>query len=197
MYAYVYILPHCDLIGQVHILDTDTKQVSRCPQTLPLLSVKGLELQTTLKHAVERIVDRYVMVNEYLLDQDNEGALNAEVKSTNSNPHVSRISHDHNYCIPEKSATSESAKKKRKLSAWMVDDRAVSLSVQKKAPDGVFNYSSAILNDGLLLLELRDGVHFGAGPRVTRCWKFMLLHWRYAKHTKYSLAGSIAPSCCN
>ena len=151
-------------------------------------SVNSKDSWTTLKHAVERIVDRYVMVNEYLLDQDNEGASNAEeVKSTDSNPHVSRISHDHNYCIPEKSTTSESAKKKRKLPAWMVDDRVVSLSVQNKAPDGVFNYSSAFLSDGLLLLEFRDGVHFGAGPRVTRCWKFMLLHWRYAKHTKYSL----------
>ena len=78
-------------------------------------SVNSKDSWTTLKHAVERIVDRYVMVNECLLDQDNEGTSNAEeVKSTDSNPHVSRISHDHNYCIPEKSATSESAKKKRK-----------------------------------------------------------------------------------
>ena len=151
-------------------------------------SVNSRDSWTTLKHAVERIVDRYVMVNEYLLDQDNEGASTAEeVKSTDNNPHVSRISHDHNCCIPEMSATSESAKKKRKLPAWMVDNHTVSLSVQKKAPDGVFNYSSAILNDGLQLLEFRDGVHFGAGPRVIRYWKFMLLHWRYAKHTKYSL----------
>ena len=27
----------------------------------------------------------------------------------------------------------------------------------------------------------------GDGPRVVRCWKFMLLHWRHAKHAKYSL----------
>lgn len=142
---------------------------------------------TTLKHAVERIIDRYVMVNE-LLDQDSEGASKTvEVKDTDSNPHVSRISHDHNYCIPDRSATSEPAKKKRKLPAWMVDDRVVSPSVQKKVPDGVFNYSSTVLNDGLLLLKFRDAVHFGGGPRVIRCWKFMLLHWRYAKHTKYSL----------
>jgi hypothetical protein len=110
---------------------------------------------------VERIVDRYVMVNEFLLDQDNDGASNTvEVKSTDSNPHVARISREHNYCLPDRSATGESAKTKRKLPAWMVD-RAVSLSVQKKVPDGVFNYSSAVLNDGLLLLEFRDGVHFG------------------------------------
>ena len=62
----------------------------------------------------------------------------------------------------------------------------VSLNVKQQAPDGVFNYASAILNDGLLLLELRDAIREGDGPRV-RCWKFMLLHWRYARHTKYSL----------
>ena len=43
----------------------------------------------------------------------------------------------------------------------MVDDHTVSLSVQKKVPDGMFNYSSAVFNDGLLLLELRDAVHGG------------------------------------
>ena len=141
---------------------------------------------TILKYAVERIIDRYVMVNELLLE--NEGASKTvEVKNTDSNPHASRISQEHNYCTPDRAATSEPAKKKRKLPAWMVDDRIVSLSVQKKVPDGVFNYSSAVLNDGLLLLELRNAVHWGAGLRVVRCWKFMLLHWRYAKHTKYSL----------
>lgn len=41
--------------------------------------------------------------------------------------------------------------------------------------------------DDLLLLELRDEIHEGDGQRVVGCWKFMLLHWRHAKHTKYSL----------
>lgn len=58
---------------------------------------------------------------------------------------------------------------------------------KQKAPDGVFNYSSAVLNDGLLLLELRDSIRQADVPRVLRCWKFMLLYWRYAGHTKYSL----------
>ena len=62
--------------------------------------------------------------------------------------------------------------------------------MQKRIPDGVFNYLSAILNDGLLLLEFRDSIHFATGPRVTRCWKFMLLYWSYVKHAKYSLEAS-------
>ena len=108
-----------------------------------------------------------------------------EVKITDSNPHVARIAKEHNCCKPLQSASS--TQRKRKLPDWMADTRMVSLSVQKKVPDGIFNYSSAVLNDGLLLLELRDAIREGDGPRVIRCWKFMLLHWRHAKHTKYSL----------
>lgn len=52
--------------------------------------------------------------------------------------------------------------------------------------DGVFNYASAVLNEGLLLLELRDAIHEGDGPRIIPCWKFMLLHWRHAGHSKYA-----------
>lgn len=50
-------------------------------------SINSKDSWKTLKHAVERIVDRYVMVNELLLDQDNEGASNTvEVKNTDRNP---------------------------------------------------------------------------------------------------------------
>lgn len=43
-----------------------------------------------------------------------------------------------------------------------------------------------MLNDGLLLLELRDAIYEGDGLRIIRCWKFMLLYWRYTGHTKYT-----------
>ena len=58
--------------------------------------------------------------------------------------------------------------------------------VQKASPDGIFNYASALQNDGLLLLELRDAIHEGDGPGIIRCWKFMLLHWKHAGHNKYA-----------
>ena len=105
-----------------------------------------------------------------------------------SNPHAERIAIEHNYCSSGRSINSSTAaQKKRKLPLWLADAPTASLPVKKKVPDGVFNYSSAVLNDGLLLLELRDAIREGDGPRVIRCWKFMLLHWRHAKHTKYSL----------
>ena len=143
----------------------------------------------TLKRVSQKIVDKYVMVNELFVDTSGDSKTRqvkktVQVEKEDSNPHVARIAKEHNYCVP---AESVKTPKKRRLPDWMVDDRAVSVSVHKKAPDGVFNYSSAVLNDGLLLLELRDAIHEGDGQRVVRCWKFMLLHWRLAKHTKYSL----------
>ena len=78
--------------------------------------------------------------------------------------------------------------------------------VHKASPDGVFNYASAVLNDGLLLLEFRDAMHEGDGPRIMRCWKFLLLFFRFAGHTKYAqealnmqllLNGSTSPPVAN
>ena len=44
-----------------------------------------------------------------------------------------------------------------------------SQTVKKAAPDGVFNYASAVLNDGLLLLEYKDAIREGDGERILRC----------------------------
>lgn len=53
------------------------------------------------------------------------------------------------------------------------------------APDGVLDYASALLNDGLLLLEFRDTIREGDGPRILRCWKVLLMYFQYAKHKNY------------
>ena len=34
---------------------------------------------------------------------------------------------------------------------------------------------------------MRDAIHEGDGPRLLRCWKFLLLHWRYSGHTMYAI----------
>lgn len=53
-------------------------------------------------------------------------------------------------------------------------------SVRALAPDGVFNYASALLNDGLLL-EFKDAIREGDGPRILRCWKVLLIYF----HNKF------------
>ncbi len=51
----------------------------------------------------------------------------------------------------------------------------------------MLEYSCAVLSDGLLLLELRDGIHEGDGKRLERCWKLMLLYFFFSGHRKYAL----------
>lgn len=54
------------------------------------------------------------------------------------------------------------------------DQPHASRKVHKAFPNKVFDYASAVLNDGLLLLEFRDAIHEGDGPRIARCWKFLI-----------------------
>ena len=118
---------------------------------------------------MEKIIDRYVMVKESTVSETPKVVT---VNASDINPHATRIKKEHNYC----GSGAKSTQSKRKLPRWMSDSPGVSVSVQKNVPDGVFNYASCVLNDGLLFLELRDAVHKGVGSRVIRCWKYMLLH---------------------
>lgn len=80
--------------------------------------------------------------------------------------------------------------RKRSLPAWLKstsDQPQASHEVRQASPDGVFNYASTVLNDGLLLMEFRDAIHKGDGDRILRCWKFMLLHFFASGHSKYAL----------
>ena len=61
------------------------------------------------------------------------------------------------------------------------------MSSRETAPDGVFEYACAVLNDGLNFLEFRDAIHEGDGERIIRCWKVMLLYFFHGKRTKYTL----------
>lgn len=62
-----------------------------------------------------------------------------------------------------------------------------SQKVKNVSPDKVLEYSCAVISDGLLLLELRDGIHEGDGKCLERCWKFMLLYFFFSGHKKYAL----------
>jgi len=46
-------------------------------------------------------------------------------------------------------------------------------------------YASAVLNDGLLLLEFKDAIREGDGPRILRCYKALLLCYHFARHYNY------------
>ena len=52
-----------------------------------------------------------------------------------------------------------------------LDQPVASHSARCTAEDGVYTYASALLNDGLLLLEFKDAIREGDGLRILRCWK--------------------------
>ena len=61
-----------------------------------------------------------------------------------------------------------------------------SQSIRQVATDGVFAYDSAVLNDGLLLLEFKDATREGDRPRTLRCWKALLLYFHTTNHCNYA-----------
>ena len=119
-----------------------------------------------------------------------------------NNPHAIRIRRAHSYCAQISTiVTSEhcyaksadpnqpQSTKHRKLPQYLCTSMDVPLaakSVCENVPDGVFDYACSVLNDGLLLLEFRDAIHYGFGPRIMCCWKFLLIYFRHAKHYKYA-----------
>ena len=60
-----------------------------------------------------------------------------------------------------------------------------SQAVKKAAVDGIHDYASMVLADGLLLLEFKDAIREGDGIRILRCWKVFLMYFTYAKHQNY------------
>lgn len=52
--------------------------------------------------------------------------------------------------------------------------------------DGVQNYARVFCHHATLALEFTDAWSMGAGPRICRCWKFMMLHFQSTGHTKYA-----------
>lgn len=74
--------------------------------------------------------------------------------------------------------------KKRNLPSW------INKCTQKELIPAEYirnasEYLTMQVHDGLVFLELRDAILEGDGPRIIRCWKFMLLLWHLKGHTKY------------
>lgn len=129
-----------------------------------------------------QIVDRYVIPKQYLLN-DNSVSSSLSVTSSTSfvNPHADRVEREHSYTI-------RPVVEHRQLPLTVArhsQRKKASESVKRIAEDGVFNYASAVLNDGLLLLELSDSTKEGDGKRINRCWKGMLVYFQFGHHYNY------------
>ena len=152
-----------------------------------------------LFHVIGHLVDSYVIVQKHARIQPEVPVQEpVTVESIQRNPHAVRIQSEHNYSRSNSLPTQVDIEhcyahdvphpnKQRHLPIRLCDVPAADAAMQEKLPDGVLNYASAVLNDGLLMLEFRDGIREGDGERILRCWKFMLLYFRHFNHYKYAL----------
>ena len=125
-----------------------------------------------------KIIDEYVVPRDFSVEKVKP----ATTQSTTGNPHLARIYLEHQYC----SVPVQCQQRSLPVSVTSAAARSQASQVVKKAaPDGIFNYASAVLNDGLLLFELKDAIREGDGNRILRCWKMMFLYYRSAGHVNY------------
>ena len=77
------------------------------------------------------------------------------------NPHASRVQLEHGF-----TAVPVPIRPFPQSISDVLPRQHASESICTAAPDGTFNYGSALLNDGLLLLEFKDAMREGDGPRT-------------------------------
>ena len=144
------------------------------------------------KDRMSQLVDRYIIAIEYnslLLSQLPSPLRTMPTLSPapGSNPHADRVTTEHSYAVPSQQQQQKKARSLPSFLNELGDEPHTSTVIKSKSPDGIFNYVSAVLNDGLLLMELRDAIHEGDGDRIMRAWKFMLVYLRFGRYTNYAL----------
>lgn len=141
-----------------------------------------------------QIVDRYVIPRQFYLEQPQHSQQPHRPQQPQlpqqphpvdirRNPHYQVIAHEHSYSAPPPTPRPH---RLPSTITQVLDRREAPQAIRRVAVDGVYNYASAVLNDGLLLLEFRDAIREGDGPRVLRCWKAFLLYFHSARHQNYA-----------
>ena len=124
------------------------------------------------KYGMSQLVDRYIITTGYnslLLCQLPSPLRTRPTLSPapGSNPHADRVATEHSYAVPSQ----QQWQTRRQLPSFLKevgDEPHTSTVIKPKSPDEIFNYASAVLNNGLLLMELQDAIHEGDGDRIMR-----------------------------
>ena len=156
---------------------TDVPHSNGFPTVVPV----GVRRKTLLD-AMRKIADTYIVPRATCLPDASCSNPPAEEEMT-TNPHAIRVAEEHQYFYAPPTSHRKLPETVRKLAP----QPQASQAVKKISPDGVHNYASAVLNDGLLLLEFKDAVREGDGERILRVWKVLLMYFHHAKHKNYKL----------
>ena len=157
----------------------DKPHTSGFPDDVAQLSPK--ERWKLFLKRLREIVDKYVIPKQFNLSDVSEKEKNLQ----SGNPHGRRVQQEHSYgayqaCPPQGRQLPRSITEVTERSDVSAE------KVRKTAVDGVFNYASALLNDGLLFFEFIDAIRQGDGRRILRCWKAMLIYFHHARHYNYA-----------
>ena len=134
-----------------------------------------------------QIIDKYVIPKQYVLKENRSESVANPPTGSLTNPHAKRVQDEHSYA--NVSTANISTHKVRQLPSVISQHipRSVAAEpIRRIAIDGVFNYASAVLNDGLLLLEFSDAIREGDGVRILHCWKAMLIYFQFGRHSNYA-----------
>ena len=145
--------------------------------SIPLAKRKTIFLDHLLA-----IIDRYVIHRMFHTKKLQE-RLQPQPEEVRQNPHLHSLTLDHQY---GKSAPPKPSRRLPISITASLDQPVASHYVHCTAEDGVYTYTSAVLNDGLLLLEFKAAIREGDGLRILRCWKALLLHFHSANHYNYA-----------
>lgn len=107
-----------------------------------------------LKAELEVVVDTYIIPRQFACTLSKEPTSSDLHQSFN--PHTSRIATEHSYCPSGSAVTTPSLLRNLPGTIVRQGSRAASESIRRVARDGVFNYASAALNDGMLLMEFEE-----------------------------------------
>lgn len=102
--------------------------------------------------------------------------------------HSERVINEHSYSQRDSSVTTAEATFHLPLWLQQFSLMNVELGVPEVAVrDSVYTYATAVLTDGLLLMEFQDVIHEGDGDRVHRCYKFLMPYFHCTGHRKCAL----------
>ena len=150
-----------------------------------------------LKAQLYTVVKTYVIPRQFIQNDSTVPQTNPEGCY---NPHGSRVISEHSY-VPSTENISAYNPSFRGLPASITNcsqnELQASCSIRRQARDGVLEYASAVLNDGLLFLEFCDAIREGDGERILRCWKAMLIYFHSANHSNYAKEAIVLQAMVN
>ena len=122
---------------------SDTPNRNEFPSEIDSMTPE--QMGNILQDRMLKVIDQYVVPHEFVYTLEDNVPKQPMASSTIQNPHVASIRHDHSYTIQTQPS------RRRYLPAFITGITSAprsTIEVRRQVKDSVFDYGSAILNDG-------------------------------------------------